>query len=206
MEIKIGIRPSPLARKQAFEALPVLKGLYRDARFVLRVITTTGDKDRATPLSEVEGSDFFTREIDEALLNGDIDVAVHSAKDVPEVLAAGLEVLAQTAALSPFDALVSRGNLKLALLPPASRVGTSSSRRKQELLVLRPDLTLVDIRGNIGERIGLVDSGSIDALVVAHAALIRLGLEYRVAEVFPLDIFQAHSHQGRLAIVGRKRL
>lgn len=173
---------------------------------MLRVIATTGDKDRGTPLSEVEGSDFFTREIDEALLSGDVDVAVHSAKDLPEVLPDGLEVLAETRALSPYDALVSRGNLKLSQLPAGSRVGTSSSRRKQELFLLRPDLALVDIRGNIGERIGLVDTGEIDALVVAHAALIRLGLEHRAAEVFPLDIFQTHPHQGRLAIVGRKRL
>jgi len=186
--------------------LPVLKGLYRDARFVVRVITTTGDKDRATPLSEVEGSDFFTREIDEALLSGDVDVAVHSAKDLPKALPVGLEVLVQTHALSPFDALVSRADLKLAQLPAGSRIGTSSSRRKAEISSLRPDLVLVDIRGNIGERIGLVDSGFIDALVVAHAALIRLGLEHRASEVFPLDVFATHPKQGSLAIVGRKRL
>ena len=204
MEFKIGIRPSPLALKQAEEALVFLKERFPNARFHIVKIATPGDRDKNTPLFEVDGSDFFTRDIDEALISGQIDFAVHSAKDLPDVLPQGLSVFVETQPLSPFDALVSKGNIKLAVLAQASRIGVSSARRKLRIKVLRPDLIIVDVRGTIEERLRLIDDGKIDALIVAHAALIRLGLEKRASEILPLEIFKAHPKQGRLAILTRK--
>jgi len=184
--------------------MPVLEKIYPGATFEVRKIDTPGDRDKVTPLFEVDGSDFFTRDIDEALMNGSIDVAVHSAKDLPDALADGLELLFETDPLSPYDALVSKNRLKLKDLPPVSRIGLSSLRRSSGIKYLRPDLKIVDIRGNIEERLALIDKGAIDALVVAHAALLRLGLEEKIAEVFSADIFSVHPKQGRLAIVRKK--
>ncbi len=203
MEIRIGVRPSPLAVRQVEEVLEFLKGMYPEATFVVQTIFTRGDKDKTTPLSEVKEADFFTREIDEALLRGDIDVAVHSSKDLPIVLPQGLKVLFETESISRFDALVSKGNHKLTELALGSRIGVSSQRRRNDLKVLRDDLKIVDVRGNIEERLALIDVGKIDALILAHAALIRLGLEEKIAEVFPLDIFRTHPKQGSLSLVAQ---
>ena len=164
-------------------------------------IVTCGDKDKLTPLSQVEGANFFTKEIDEALLNAEVDVAVHSSKDLPDILPDGLVVLFETKSVSPYDALVSRDNLKFRQLPSGWRIGASSLRRKDEIRALRPDLEIVDVRGNIQERLSLIKQDKVDAVVVAHAALIRLGLEDRISEVFPLSIFQTHPKQGCLSII-----
>jgi len=172
----------------------------------VRKINTPGDRDKKTSLSGVEDSDFFTRDIDEALLKAEIDMAVHSSKDLPEALLQGLKVLFETESISRFDALVSKGNHKFAELALGSRVGASSLRRKTELKRLRPDLEIVDVRGTIEERLSLVDLGKIDALIVAHAALIRLKLEHRISEIFPLHIFKTHPKQGSLSILTRKAL
>ena len=198
--LRVGTRPSPLAIKQVEE----LKSLFPKANFEAVVIFTLGDKDKITPLIKVEGEDFFTREIDSALLRGEIDLALHSGKDLPDQLNKGLKIVLETKSISPFDVLVSKGNLKLSDLPYASRVGTSSQRRKDQIIVLRKDLVLVDVRGNIEERLALIDSGHIDALVVAHAALIRLGLADMISEVFKGDGFLVHPKQGSLALVARE--
>jgi len=203
--VKIGVRPSLLALKQAQEAIGLLKKIYPKAAFEVCKIGTPGDRDKVTPLSEVDGSDFFTRDIDEALLNGKIDIAVHSSKDLPLALPNGLKVMFETESISRFDALVSKGGHKLAELALGSRIGSSSLRRKKEINGLRPDLEIVDARGTIVERLSLIDSGKIDALIVAHAALIRLKLEHRIAEIFPLGIFNTHPKQGCLAIVTRSK-
>jgi hydroxymethylbilane synthase len=204
--IKIGVRPSLLALKQAQEAIGLLEKIYPGATFEILKIDTPGDRDKATPLTFVDGSDFFTRDIDEALLAGRVDAAVHSSKDLPEVLPKGLEVLFETESISRFDALVSKGHNKFTELTSGSRIGASSLRRKKEVKGLRPDLEIVDARGTIVERLSLVDSGKIDALIVAHAALIRLKLEHRISEIFPLNIFKTHPKQGCLSIVARKSL
>ena len=198
--LRVGTRPSPLAIKQADE----LKRIFPWVNFEVVIISTLGDKDKITPLTGVEGSDFFTREIDQALLEGEIDVALHSSKDLPDKLSGGLRVVLETKSISQFDALVSKGRLKLKDLPYASKVGTSSQRRKEQIRALRQDLEFVDVRGNIGERLGLIDAGKIDALVVAHAALIRLGLEHMISEVFREGIFTVHPKQGSLALVTRE--
>ncbi len=204
MEINIGIRPSPLALKQAIEAIGILEKKYPAATFSILRIATHGDRDKATPLSEVAEPDFFTKDIDVALLQGEIDFGVHSAKDLPDALSEGLELYVQTPSISPFDCLVSRASGKFKDLPSGFRIGVSSRRRKDDIRALRGDLVVVDVRGNIEERFVLIDNGTIDALIVAQAALIRLGLENRIVEVFGLDVFRTHPKQGCLAIVRKK--
>jgi len=181
-----------------------LKKIFPWVSFSVVTIPTTGDKDKITPLASVEGADFFTREIDEALLRGEIDIALHSSKDLPDKLNGGLRVVLETKSISPFDALVSRGRLKLSRLPFSTRVGASSRRRKEQIRAIRQDLVIVDVRGNIGERLALIDAGKIDALVVAHAALIRLGLEHMISEVFNGGNFTTHPKQGSLTLVTRE--
>ncbi|MDR3260847.1 MAG: uroporphyrinogen-III C-methyltransferase [Tannerella sp.] len=168
----------------------------------------TGGEMRQTlsfPAGEKTGAgwvpDFFTRELDERLIRNKADIAVHSAKDLPYPLPSELELFALFEALDQTDALVSKDSLTLAQLPLGAKVGTSSSKRKNELLKNRPDLEVVGIRGTIGERLAQLDNGLIDALIVATCALKRLGLESRIAEILP---FQTHPLQGHLAIVGRK--
>ncbi len=199
--LKLGTRPSPLALRQVEE----IKSLFPQLNFEVLRINTQGDKDKVIALSQVEGSDFFTREIDAALLSGAIDLGLHSAKDLPTALPEGLAVLFETPSISPYDALVSKGKLKLKNLAQGARVGTSSQRRKFELYTLRKDLISVEVRGNIQERLSLIDKGKIDALIVAHAALIRLGLEEEIAEIFSLDVFNTHPKQGSLSLVARSR-
>lgn len=194
--LRIGTRPSRLALRQAEEiktALPL---------FNYEVVTfeTKGDKDKVTPFSEIEGTDFFTREIEEALLGGRIDAAVHSAKDLEETTLQGLTIAAITPCLSPFECLVSRGNKSLSELGQGARVGTSSQKRKDALLRYRRDLKVCDVRGNIEERLQHLDTGAIDALIIAHAALIRLGLEDRISEIINPQIIPPHPLQGSLAI------
>lgn len=199
--LRIGTRPSRLAIKQVEE----IKSAFPLIAFEIVPIITDGDMDKTTPVSEVEGSDFFTRQIDRALLEGFIDMAVHSSKDLSDVLTKGLSLVFETSSISPFDALVSRGHKKLNELPAGWRIGTSSIRRKSQIKTLRKDLNIADIRGTIEERLGLIDTGIIDALIVAHAALIRMGLEERISEIFGLNIFDTHPKQGSLSILAREK-
>lgn len=205
--IRIGTRTSPLALKQVEEVVKTLKIFSPSARYEIVGIDTYGDKDKITPISEIEGSDFFTREIDEALLKGKIDFAVHSAKDLPEPIPKGLTIAAITKSIDPYDALVSKDNLKIDELKKQAKVGASSQRRKTQLKKYRADFQLVDIRGNIEERLELLDKNwqtELDAIVVAACALVRLGLENRIAQRIPFEILTPHPLQGSLAIVVRK--
>lgn len=200
---KVGTRTSTLALKQVEE---VLGKIHPSIKAAIVDIESFGDKDKTTPISEIEGSDFFTREIDEALLNGDIDFAVHSAKDLPDTIPHGLCVAAITESIDPYDVLVSKDGLKLRDLPFGAKIGTSSLRRKNQLKKFRKDFQIVDIRGNIEDRLRLLDASdprSIDAIVIAAAGLLRLGLEHRITQKIPFSILKPHPLQGRLAIVTR---
>ena len=194
--IRIGTRPSRLALKQVDEIALYLPGI----NFDIIPIETSGDRDKVTPLSRRENDDFFTYDIERALLEGEIDVAVHSAKDLEETPPAGLVIAAMTHSISPFECLISKRDLKLSELPPGAIVGTSSRKRKTAVTKFRRDLIVKDIRGNIDERIEQLDSGRFDAIITAHAALIRLGLEERISEIIPPDIIKPHPLQGRLSL------
>ncbi len=201
---RIGTRTSPLALRQVEEILQALRKFYPDFKAVIIGIDTYGDKDKATPISQIEGTDFFTREIDNALLKREIDLAVHSAKDLPDSLREGLVIAAQTKSIDPYDALVSKNGLKLAELPHGARIGTSSFRRKTQLREYRDDFDIVDIRGNIEERLEKLDNGNLDGIVIAVCALVRLGLENRITQRIPFEILRPHPLQGALAIVVRE--
>ncbi|MDR1746651.1 MAG: uroporphyrinogen-III C-methyltransferase [Tannerella sp.] len=179
--------------REVFSCLPTVD--YR-----LTTTESIGDKNRHISLMDNVPGDFFTREADEAVRNGEADMAVHSAKDLPYPLPPGLEVVALFEAFDKTDSLVCRDKLILSQLPSGARIGTSSAARRAELLKERSDLEVVSIRGTIEERIALVDSGQIDALIVATCALKRLGLENRISQILP---FKTHALQGCLAVTGR---
>jgi len=195
--IRVITRNSNLALVQCDEVAQLLP----QTGFDLIPVASMGDKMKHLSLMGDIPADFFTRELDEALLRGDADIAVHSAKDLPYPLAEGLEIVALLPAKDQSDSLVSVNNLTLSELPAGSRIGTSSPKRKEQILSQRPDLTIVSIRGTIEERIAQVDNGDVDALIVATCALERLDLTHRIAERLP---FETHPLQGHLAIVAKK--
>lgn len=223
---RVGARTSPLALRQVEEALSSLREFYPDIKTEVVGIDTYGDRDKAAPISDIEGTDFFTREIDKALLRGEIDFAVHSAKDLPDELRDGLVTPVITGSIDPFDALVSKSGLTLDKLPEGARIGTSSLRRKTQLKGYRKDFEIVDIRGNIEERLRLLDNElqvpepdsdrrseqmfrspigiGLDAIVIAACGLIRLGLSHRITQRIPLEILKPHPLQGCLAIVAKE--
>jgi hydroxymethylbilane synthase len=192
-KIRIGTRGSRLGLVQVEETLRFLGEVEHE----ILTFDTSGDIDRKTPVSEVEGTDFFTDSIERALLKGEIDMAVHSAKDLPDSLPEALTIAAVTKSIDEDDVLASKGNLTLRELFPGAKVGTSSKRRKEALRKIRPDLQIVDLRGNVEERIKRLDKGEFDAIVIAAAGLIRLGLEDRISERLP---FETARGQGSLAI------
>jgi hydroxymethylbilane synthase len=207
--IKIGARGSKLSLKQVEEIINKLRELgFEYMTFEIKTYCTRGDVDKVTPLSEVEGSDFFTDTIEKALLNNEIDVAIHSAKDLPRVLPSGLKIVAVTKSINPYDALVVREDLKncnsLEKLPKGAVIGVSGTRRRQALRKYRSDLRIADIRGNIDERLERLDRGEYDAIIVAACALIRLGLEDRITQEIPFEIVPPHPLQGCLAVETRE--
>ena len=203
--ITVGTRPSRLALKQVEEvglqAQQKIHGIY----FKVITIATDGDQDKTTAFSLREGSDFFTRQIDEALIKGDIDCAIHSAKDLADNLDERLSIAAITAPIDQHEVLISKGKCTLEQLPRGVIIGTSSQRRKEQLQKYRSDIKIVDIRGNIEERLALLGTAPhLDAIVIAAAGLIRLGLEHRITQrLCPLR-FAPHPLQGRLAVLTRK--
>jgi hydroxymethylbilane synthase len=203
--IRIGTRGSPLALAQARETsrrLSAALGLA-EAAILIVPIRTSGDRITDRPLIEAGGKGLFTKEIDEALLAGEVDIAVHSAKDMPTALPGGL-VIAATLPREDFrDALLSRTATRLADLPEGAVLGTSSLRRKAMALRLRPDLRVVEMRGNVETRIRKLDDGEADATILAMAGLKRLGLTDRAAGVLGPEGWLPAVGQGTIAIVAR---
>ncbi|WP_332107456.1 hydroxymethylbilane synthase [Variovorax sp. PBL-H6] len=191
-------RRSPLALWQAGEVQRKLQAGGRSAR--LSLITTTGDRILDRALDKVGGKGLFLKEIEQALLQGDADLAVHSLKDVPMVLPAGFRLAAVLPREDPRDALVAPGGQVLADLPPGARVGTSSLRRGMMLRRMRPDLEISFIRGNVEGRIAKLVSGEFAAIVLALAGLRRLGLEHHATEVFEPSRMLPAVGQGAIAI------
>lgn len=197
---RVGTRTSPLALRQVEEVLGYLKKIYPHTKLKIVGIDTYGDKDKTTPLSDIEETDFFTREIEQALLRGEIDFAVHSAKDLADEIPQGLVVAAITNPIEPYDALISKDNLKIDELRLGAKIGASSLRRKTQLKKYRADFNIIDIRGNIQERLERLDKDGLDAIIVAACALVRLGLEERIVQRVPFKILTPHPLQGALAI------
>ena len=192
--MRIISRQSKLALLQVDEVM----SQFPDVQYELIKTDSYGDKHKEVSLMDKSVSaDFFTRELDAALLEGRADIAIHSAKDLPYPLPAGIEVIALTESADKSDSLVTRDGKTLDQLPSQSKIGTSSEQRKAELLALRPDVEVVAIRGTIEERIAQVDNYTVDALIVATCALDRLALAHRASERLP---FKTHPLQGNLAI------
>lgn len=198
--ISVAARDSALSRAQVKEVLLAIRGHDPEIEFAVTWMKTTGDLDQTSSLLDKEKTDFFTKEVDEAILSGRCQIAIHSAKDLPDPIHQNLKVLAYTKGVDPSDVLVFRKGERLSSLAPFSKVGTSSIRRQENVLALKPDLSLVDIRGTIDKRLALLDEGKVDALVMAKAALIRLNI-IRDIEVLPGS---PSPMQGRLAILARK--
>ncbi len=196
--IKTGSRRSRLAVAQVEEIILLLKKSGVCLKHERVTFDSSGDQDKTTPLTSNPADDFFTDSLDEALLNKKIDIAIHSAKDLPKDLRKGLEVFALTKSLDETDAFVGRS--KLSKLKPGSRIGTSSLLRRESIKAINPSVRLVDIRGTINERLNLLSEGKIDGLIVATCALKRLGLMKHIQEILP---FAATPLQGQLAVVGR---
>jgi hydroxymethylbilane synthase len=195
--IRIGSRGSPLALWQAEHVKSRLEALGHDA--VISVITTTGDRLLDARLETVGGKGAFLKEIEEALQSGEVDLAVHSLKDVPVVLPDGLALGAILERGDPRDALLSAGS-SLRELPPGTRVGTTSLRRQSQVRALRPDLELVDLRGNVDSRIHKLHEGRYGAILLALAGLVRLGRQDEVTEVLDPDHFLPAPGQGAIAL------
>ena len=202
-KIIIGTRGSKLALWQARHIAARLEEMNPGMVVELKHIVTTGDKILDVPLAQIGGKGLFTKELETAMLAGDIDLAVHSLKDMPTELPAGLVLAAITTRLDPHDAFVSRRYASLAELPAGATVGTSSLRRKAQLLRLRPDLRIENLRGNLDTRLRKLDEGQYDAIVLAAAGLRRLGWAERITAVLsPAECLPAVG-QGVLAIEAR---
>jgi hydroxymethylbilane synthase len=203
--IRIGTRGSPLALAQANETrrrLAAALSLPEEAIEIVP-IRTTGDRITDRPLIEAGGKGLFTKEIDEALLAGDVDIAVHSAKDLPTALPDGIAIAATLPREDNRDALLSPKAKSLAGLPEGAVLGTSSLRRRAMALRLRPDLKVVDMRGNVETRIRKLDEGVADATILAMAGLNRLGLADRASGVLEGDGWLPAVAQGTIAIAAR---
>lgn len=200
--IRIGTRGSPLALWQAAWVERALRHALPDGDFVQEIVRTTGDIRRTQPLRRFAGFGVFTRELDTALLEDRIDLAVHSAKDYPTDVASGLRIAAFPCREVPNDSLVSHGRVPLRDLPEGAVIGTGSLRRSAQLASLRPDLRFQEIRGNIETRLRKVDEGQFDAIIMAEAALRRLQID-TPREVLPVTRVVPAAGEGALMIVCR---
>ena len=195
----IGSRSSRLALVQAELVLAQLREANPHLKLSISKIATEGDLSHRLPLDQMGGVGVFVKELEAALLDGRIDIAVHSLKDMPTEIPEGLYLAVVTKRLDPRDILVSRTG-KLAELAPGSRIGTGSIRRAVQLIACRPDLEVCPLRGNVNTRLQKVSSGELDGVILAASALIRLGWQERISEYLPLEHFLPPAGQGALGI------
>ncbi|QPC90159.1 hydroxymethylbilane synthase [Mesorhizobium sp. INR15] len=203
--LRIGTRGSPLALAQAHETqarLMAAHGMPEQA-FEVVAISTSGDRIQDRPLSEAGGKGLFTKEIEEALLERRIDIAVHSSKDMPTVLPDGLELSAFLPREDARDAFIGKVAKAIADLPRGAKVGSSSLRRQALIRRMRPDLDVVMFRGNVQTRLRKLDEGIAAGTILAYAGLKRLGLEHVVTDLMPLDGFPPAPGQGAIGIESR---
>jgi hydroxymethylbilane synthase len=200
--LRIGTRGSKLALAQANEVRASIERAWGDEAPQIEIvsITTTGDRIRDRPLADIGGKALFTKEIEEALLAGTIDLAVHSMKDVPSILPPGLVIAAILPREDPRDALISPVAASLAALGPGTVVGSSSVRRRAQLLRLRSDIEVVPLRGNVDTRLAKLDGGEVGAIILASAGLRRLGLASRITAAIPPEEMLPAVAQGAIGI------
>jgi hydroxymethylbilane synthase len=202
--VRIGTRGSPLALAQAHELrdrlMAVHDALRPEGAIEIRVIKTTGDKVQDRPLTEIGGKGLFTKEIEEALFDGRIDMAVHSMKDVETHLQKGLEIAVMMEREDPRDVLIAREGASLAGLPKGMVVGSASLRRKAQILLLRPDLSVVNLRGNVGTRLQKLSEGKIGATLLALAGLKRLGMADKATALLSTEEMVPAPGQGAIGI------
>ena len=196
----IGTRQSLLAMWQSNYIAGRLREEYPGCEVTLKKIVTKGDRILDVPLAKIGGKGLFTKEIEQELLDGTIDLAVHSLKDMPTVLPEGLCLTAITERANAGDAFVSNKYNSIEELPEGSVLGTSSLRRRAQLLARRPDLKIVDLRGNVDTRLKKLDEGQMDAIILAAAGLTRLGHADRIKEIIPQSYCLPAVGQGALAI------
>ncbi|ODS32450.1 MAG: hydroxymethylbilane synthase (porphobilinogen deaminase) [Candidatus Scalindua rubra] len=199
-KIVIGSRGSKLALIQANWAKSQLEEANKEIEFDIEKIKTTGDKITDSPLSKIGNIGLFTKELENALLDKKVDLVVHSAKDVPTEIPNGLVIGAVSKREDPHDVLISRDNVSLRDLPQKAKIGTSSLRRRSQILAFRSDLEIVDLRGNLDTRLKKLDFGELDAIVVARAGLLRFGLSEKASEIISYDIMLPAVGQGALCV------
>ncbi|MFI0435461.1 MAG: hydroxymethylbilane synthase [Parachlamydiaceae bacterium] len=199
--IEVGARASALSKAQVKEIEQALQLHHPHIHFDVYYMSTIGDRDHTTSLRSLDRTDFFTQEIDQWVLKGTGRLGIHSAKDLPASLNEGLSVFCLTKGIDPSDSLVLRSDTTLDQLPIGATIATSSIRREETVRQLRSHLNFCDIRGTIEQRLAKLQSKEIDGVVIAEAALIRLGLTHLNRISLPGETVQG---QGQLAVVGRK--
>ena len=205
MILTVGTRGSKLARMQTDRVLQQLKRAHPDIEFKLKIIKTLGDKEQGKPLFTIDCKGIFEKEIDQQVVKGEVDFAVHSLKDVPIVEQQTGAVLAAIPKRdSQNDVFISKGTVPLNALSKGAVVGTGSLRRMAEIKFLRPDLDVQPIRGNVDTRINKVRKGELDGIVIAEAGLERMNLTKEITERLPLEQFPSAAGQGALAIVAKE--
>ncbi len=204
MKLVVGTRGSKLAMAQTNHVISLLRDRFNNIDFEVKVIKTKGDKLKDAPLAKIGGKGIFVKEIDEAVAQGRVDFAVHSMKDVPTKLHRGLVLAAVPTREDPCDVLISRGNKGLDELAKGSIIGTSSLRRRAEILHFRDDMVVKDLRGNVDTRLRKLRQGYYDAIIMAKAGLRRLGFEENITQELPLDVFLPAVGQGAIAVVARE--
>ena len=202
--LRIGSRGSQLALWQAEHIKSLLESRHPGLTVTITKIKTTGDKITDVPLAMVGGKGLFVKEIEDALLKHEIDIAVHSMKDVPTLFPAGLCMAAITERQDPRDVLISRDGISFTHLPEGAHIGTSSLRRISQLLNQRPDLKISPLRGNLDTRLKKLESGEYDAIILAAAGIIRLGWADRITEFLPVNLSIPAIGQGALSIECRE--
>ncbi len=202
--LRIATRESPLALWQARHVQTLLQRAHPGLAVELVPMTTAGDQLLDRSLATVGGKGLFVKELETALLQGRADIAVHSMKDVPAQLPPGLCLSAFLRGEDPRDAMVSNRYDSLAALPAGAVVGSSSLRRQAQLRLQRPDLQLRELRGNVGTRLRKLDEGQYDAILLAHAGLLRLGLQSRIRESFAVEVFVPAIAQGVIGVECRE--
>jgi len=198
--IVIGTRGSDLALWQASNVKERLEGFFPATSFEIRIISTTGDRLTDVALSKIGDKGLFTRQIENELLAGSIDLAVHSLKDLQTEQPAGLTIGALCERELPNDALITLGTSSLAELPKGARIATGSLRRRSQLLNYRSDLNVEDIRGNVPTRLRKFDEAGLDGMVLAYAGLHRLGFDERISELLPFEVMLPAVGQGAVAV------